>query len=237
MIVYTANYGGKDHPIPTNQLCNDLEGIKFVYFTDKHYDDYGRPSNPTPSNGGWEEVVEKGRYEDPKMSAKWYKLHSHELFPDEPSVWIDAHYSLRVRPEREFTALTAEKPLVLFRHYYIDLAREYGVVRRRHKDEFMRERLLAQKTQYISEGFSMDTPVYRGTVLFRHPSVGEFNELWWDEVVKYEHRRDQISLPYIVWKTGIEFTQFDDANDRFFKVNHHLPRGRVVNCPEVSSRT
>lgn len=230
MVVYTANYGKRDYPIPPDRICGDLKGLKFVYFTDTKYEDYGRNTNPTPK--GWEVRLEPGKFYDPRMSAKWYKLHSHELFPDEPSMWIDAHYSLRAQPDREFAALTAEKPVVIFTHYYETLEREYKVVMHRAVDSYLRKQIRAQKRQYVSEGFDVDTsPCYRGAMLFRHPAAEDFNKLWWNEIMKYDHRRDQLSLPYALWESGVDYTVFKNADQRVLKVNKHLRPCHSIPAP------
>ena len=45
-----------------------------------------------------------------------------------------------------------------------------------------------------------------GLLLRRHTEkVKEFSKLWWEQIEKYSHR-DQISLPYVAWKNGMEIS-------------------------------
>ena len=156
------------------------------------------------------------------MSAKWYKLHSHELFPNEPSLWIDAHYALKVRPVREFASLTEETPIALFKHPFKTLGLEYLVVAERQKEQRYIDLIFEQSARYLQEGFRVGhAPAYKGAVLFRHQNIAEFNEAWWEEILRYEHRRDQLSLSYVLWKTGTICTEYDNPNKRVCKATHH----------------
>jgi hypothetical protein len=220
MIVYTANYGEKDHPIPTNQMTDDLEGMEFVYFTDFK----------KPDLDGWNVVVDnKMRSSDPRMQAKWFKLHSHELFPDQKSMWMDSHYSVKAPLNREFDATTEFSPLTLFKHYYPNVLREFSTMMRRRK--MWNDQIEKQMEQYVREGFPMESLLYRGAMIVRHPEAKEFNLKWWDELHKHKHPRDQLSMPYAIWRTGVGVTVFDDADDRVFKVNKHLPHVRTLPLP------
>ncbi len=220
MIVYTANYGGMDHPIPTNQMTNDLAGMEFVYFTDAEKKDLG----------GWNVIVDKKkRGENPCMQAKWFKMHSHELFPDQVSMWMDANYSVLTPLNREFGCTTEASPLTVFKHYSPNVVREFATVS--HRCPGYAADTQRQMEQYVREGFPLDSILYRGSVLVRHSEVSEFNQFWWDELQRQNHPRDQLSLPYAIWRTGVGITIFDDADSRVFKVNHHRPKPRTRDLP------
>lgn len=73
MIVYTSIYGGYD-PLRPHPHHPDVGA--WLCYTD----------DPNLSTPGWETVVEPGRFEHPRNSAKWRKCHPPEA---DRSLWID----------------------------------------------------------------------------------------------------------------------------------------------------
>ena len=194
MIVYTANYGNVDFEVPTDHynlaqkgsLIN-LSGIEFVYFTDK-----------TRVIPGWNVVVEKRPEENPLLQAKWIKTHSHELFPNDVSMFMDANQALNRRPDHEFKITTKSTPITVFQHYRM-LLNEYNKCKQSMSSK---KKILAQRTAYSQDGFDwFGSHAYHGCAIVRHPSASVFNELWWEGILKYSSR-DQLSLPYAAWKGG-----------------------------------
>lgn len=62
-----------------------------------------------------------------------------------------------------------------------------------------------QLDKYRSDNYPTKNNLYAtGVILRRHTErMREFSKLWWKEVQNYSHR-DQISIPYIVWKYNIK---------------------------------
>ena len=82
IVVYTSIFGGYDRLKPQPEI----PGVDFVCFTDD-------PSLEAPP---WNVLVEHPRYEHPRMSAKYYKLFPHEVFPKNPlTVWIDGSVTIK----------------------------------------------------------------------------------------------------------------------------------------------
>jgi len=64
--------------------------------------------------------------------------------------------------------------------------------------------IMKQAVQYKKEGFPKKFGLYACGIMVRKNTeeVADFMKLWHDEIVKYTYR-DQISLPYILWKNPI----------------------------------
>jgi hypothetical protein len=61
-----------------------------------------------------------------------------------------------------------------------------------------------QLSRYKKDGFPAHYGLYENTILLRKhsdESVCELMEDWWDEYMKFP-TRDQLSLPYLIWKTN-----------------------------------
>lgn len=65
--------------------------------------------------------------------------------------------------------------------------------------------ILKQIKQYRKEGFPKNFGLYACGIMIRKNTseIINFMELWYSEICKYSHR-DQISFPYILWKTPIK---------------------------------
>lgn len=78
--VYSALFGRFDNPWP--QVEQDI-AAEWVLFTDDPF-----LEAPPP----WQVVLGTVRYDDPRMSAKWFKCLPHLAIPDRPrTIWLDAN--------------------------------------------------------------------------------------------------------------------------------------------------
>jgi hypothetical protein len=144
---------------------------------------------------------------DPIKTAKWYKLHSHVLFGDRPSLWLDANYGASSKnnpaellPDFEHIML---QPHQLGNPYLEakscqDMGKVADVVKFEQQIAF-----------YRRDGLPDTAPSYRGGILFRKPTEEtiRFNLLWWNEILKWQ-MRDQLSLAYVIWKYNISVVPF-----------------------------
>ena len=82
---------------------------------------------------------------------------------------------------------------------------------------------------YKKEGFPHHFGLYENPILIRKHSdeeVRNLMETWWEEYMRYP-TRDQLSLPYIVWKIGYDRGKIHiigknlEENPRFKRVAHH----------------
>jgi hypothetical protein len=60
-----------------------------------------------------------------------------------------------------------------------------------------------QVGKYIAEGIPYDFGMFASGFMIRDNSLKDFELLWFDQVKNNSHR-DQLSLPYALWKTGIK---------------------------------
>lgn len=87
-----------------------------------------------------------------------------------------------------------------------------------------RDKMASQVHEYINEGFPIHYgQVETGVIVRKNTAkVQRFNELWWDEV-REKSVRDQLSVMYAVWKSGVEIVQTEPASIRgkFFQIYTH----------------
>lgn len=78
------------------------------------------------------------------------------------------------------------------------------------KNKGDKETIRKQIKDYRDEGFPRKFGLYSCGILIRRndPAVMDFMKLWYNEVEKYTYR-DQISFPYILWKTPMKIDVMD----------------------------
>lgn len=84
----------------------------------------------------------------------------------------------------------------------------------------------AQIEEYAENGFPVNAGLWENNVILRkhnEPSVVRLMEDWWREY-KEKSKRDQISLPYLRWKHGIEIGEIAEGprvSSKYFSIGLH----------------
>lgn len=190
MIVYTA-------------IINDIDYLKNIEF-DGQYEAF---INPFYRNEKWKTIEAKLLFDNPRRNARMYKILSHQFINDEWSLWMDGNISLNVSPE-EIIKKYGKNDIVMFNaHDWHTLKEEVDNIVTLGKD--IPENVYPQYKKYIKDGYIDDHLTCTGCILRHHTSkVIEFNNFWWSELCAGSVR-DQISVDYAIWKTGIKVSHFD----------------------------
>ncbi len=208
--VYTANYGGKDalrEPYIKSSWSKDL---KFVCFTDQKFE-----------SDVWEFIIEK-KHGDANRIAKWYKVNSHEVFPDEITLWMDSNIRLIGDPT---DLVYGWEHLLLKRHpkrkdvyEEADFCIKAGIG--------IKEEIEAQVAVYKKNEYPTKSGLYKGGVLFRKPTdaITTFNKAWWEQIKRYSSR-DQLSLAYVLYQQQMIFNIYPGSRHYFASNGRHLYGG------------
>ncbi|GAB3218738.1 DUF616 domain-containing protein [Algoriphagus aestuariicola] len=83
----------------------------------------------------------------------------------------------------------------------------------------------SQMKGYEAEGFPVGFGLTENNLLFRRhtdPKVIKTMELWWEEF-QNKSKRDQLSLMYVLWKSGLDFTTgvFSSRRSPYFSMEPH----------------
>jgi hypothetical protein len=207
IVVYTVIFGGYDavSELPKEYVRDD---IKAILFTD----------DPELESETWDVVFREPLIkEDMSRSSKELKLRPHLLFPDnEYSLYIDGNAVLQVDPCIMLKWLK-DHNIALYRHDGHGLNADRSITRIKkdlyheaihcaaiRKDDALK--IAKQAWHYLREGHPPGWGLWSAGVLVRrhnHPQIIELGEMWWEHV-RYKSRRDQISLPFCLWKLGVE---------------------------------
>lgn len=213
LVIYTAIIGHYDTLKPP--LVRP-QGVRFICYTDQD----------NLEGMGWE--IRRVAHSD--MSAplivRQYKLLPHRFFQDvQTSIWVDASmtisgdltsYIKRYQKQADFLVMPHPERYCIFD--------EAAVCMQLHKEK--KSKILRQITAYYVAGMPLDYGLYIGGILVRNhnvPTVRQTMELWFHEVEEYSFR-DQLSLPYVLYKTGlpIDVAPVDYLDNPWIKIEAHL---------------
>jgi len=190
VVVYTAIFGNYD------TLRDQPRNPRVVY---RCYGDIPQPSST------WKFVAQKRKQPTIQLDARLYKIISQHIVTDcWYSIWLDANNMLWDDPVRICEKWLANADIALFKHPHRSCVYEElkACIRYKKDDPQIMHK---QVERYAAEGYPKNNGLYSTGFIARRntPKVKKFNELWWGEVKTSSHR-DQLSFPYVAWKTGIK---------------------------------
>lgn len=194
--VYTSVCGGYDHH--GAQLM--MDGVDYFYITDG-------ASDP-PLEIGWNIVHAK--YSDSldnRRKAKIPKLNPHSInFLNNYKylIWIDGDMQIVSRNFVLGILSFLENGMVISPHFD-QRSCAYGEATIR-PPKYAKEPLDEQVSFYRQEGFPENYGLYECGVMARDMSnsvVKKVGEMWLEQNLKWSYQ-DQVSLPYVLWKTKFQ---------------------------------
>lgn len=212
MIVYTTVFGETDK-LQEPQVDSKA---RFVCFTDQPI-----------SSDRWE-IIRKPKSFTPKRLCREMKLQPHVVFPDaDKTLWIDANCRLTMAPEEIFER-HPEGVTALVHHKRQRIRQEVEAILRwgKAKEDILR----AQLSHYQLNGWDTITnpqrAIHNGCFLVRHhtPEVMRFCDFWAAEVARWT-LRDQMSIDYSAWRTGLAINNAEGTVPRNPYFTHVPYRG------------
>lgn len=190
-LAYSVLFGNYDTP---PKILSDEE-LNFFMFTDQ----------PEKVSKPWIAIYVDPSTFGPQRTNRYFKCLAHILFPKtQRCIYIDASFST-LKPLSLLLQIYDKSRFALFRHpERDDVTEEAEACKRQGKDDS--EVLDAQLERYRAVGLPSPSSCYNGGVLIRDLSdstVISINEAWCDEIA-VGSVRDQISLPFVLWRFGLE---------------------------------
>lgn len=164
-------------------------------------------------------VLTEGQGETDRRKSRYYKINSHLLPEHELSIYFDACLKQTkkfdclidefIRSDADIGAFAHPRNNCIYQHGQVmiklGLANKHKI-----KRQMQRHRLRGYPHGY---GLTENCFIIRKN----NRKVTEFNELWWNEYNKGSER-DQMSMMYAVWKTGIKlhYLAGDSRNNDYY---------------------
>ncbi|WP_289286108.1 glycosyltransferase domain-containing protein [Parablautia intestinalis] len=213
--VYTANIGFYDN-------------LQEPEFTSSNIDYYCFTDNKSYKSDIWNVRHISNSCSSPEENAKLvrhYKFFPGEYLPDyEISIWVDSKYKI-IGDLRQYAALYSHgAPMLSFPHFFRDCIFEEAAicldVGRGDPDM-----ICNQIKNYRFNQYPPHHGLYEnGCIVRRHKDkqVKRVMNDWWEEINQYS-LRDQISLPYVLWKNNFlpDICDLDiEENEYLIKIGH-----------------
>ncbi len=207
IVVVTASIGER-RGLVSPVIDRRDAGVRYVAFVDRPI------SHPL-----WETVVVERVLNDPCRDAKRYKFDppTNKFIADGPdaSIWIDRHCRLLCDPVKVFEEFHEDVGVI--EHGRHCVYQEGAACRVLKKDDPEAIRRTLQR--WKSEGVPRRSGLFYGGCLFRrHPGSESFSKLW-REYVEFGSKRDQLSLPVALHRSGVSYRVFSRTRrPDFFKI-------------------
>lgn len=211
--IYTAIFGGKDE---LKEVPYPEKNVDYICFTDQE-----------KNFSTWEIVTVPLLFENPRMSAKIFKILPHLFVRNyEYTLWIDGAFELK---DFKFKNLVGkhlnDSGLALCIHPERNcIYDEANVCISRNLDN--EERIHKQIERYKEEGYPSNNGLSACGFLLRRtndPKVVTFDNMWWKEIISGSSR-DQLSFNYVAWKLKYGFETINQSywDNEYVKWINHL---------------
>lgn len=208
VIVYSAIFDQKDN---LKELKSKSNRCQYICFTD----------NKNIKSDFWDIIHVNKPFESPRLCARYYKLNPHKVLNEnfKKSVWIDANIdfisNFDIFIENYIDNIKYPFFIKHFdRNCVYDEIDKCIEIKKDNKDK-----LLKIKDYYKYIGFPENNGLYDTGVLPVNHNFYYIYEKWWDELYN-NSIRDQVSLPYILWKNGFNCGEIENKN--LIKRKRHL---------------
>ena len=221
LVIYTCVTSGYDAALMDARTA---PGFDWICFTDK-------PQRLRAE--GWQirPLQSPPDIADGHYINRYHKFFAQRLFPEaEWSIYIDGSLEFSGDFGRlQEWVMKAKAALGLFMHpHQHDLRKEAEVCALSKFDARDFAVIDEQLAAINCAGVSLDRPIPTGYLLVRDhraPALASAMDLWWDQVHRFT-KRDQISLPYVLHKSGLPWIALDrdvGIDPTLVKVRPHAP--------------
>ena len=211
IVVYTCITGKYDKLI---KPFLKLDNVDYVAFSDVESDE----SNMWNVRKIPENVV---KLEDNILINRYIKFHPAELLGDtyNYAIYVDGNISIISDLTELINAINPKTGLAIHRHRQRNCSyKEVEVCKIVKKGNY--DKMKEQLQRYKEEGFPENFGLYEASVIasdLKNEKATNILDLWWNEFKCSESYRDQISLPYIVWKNKYDFNDIGSLGNNVYK--------------------
>lgn len=211
-VVYTAVFGDYDF-VPA---VNPKWDCDFVCFTD----------NPEIVSSGWQVILVQLDHESPAQANRRYKMLPHKyLALYECSLYVDGNIKIVADPSPLFDKYLSKGIFAIPKHQ--DRNCSFAEARLCISGGRVNKEITVQQmSRYALDGFPENFGMTENGVLLRshhNKNVVALMDAWWTEYCN-GGKRDQLSLPYLIWKNKIEVLEVVEGpriSAKFFDIGLH----------------
>lgn len=178
-------------------ISNDYDNIKPVVL--KSIPHYLFTDNPNINAPGWN-VIEIEKTEDQRLQRKIKILGHPVLDKYDVTVYVDG--TMTIKNTMLNLLRTFKKGMIIGKHESRNCVYAEGLAVKEAK-KAPTEVVNKQIADYYENDFPINFGMWSAGLLIRDKSTKEMCEIWYSKLEQHSHR-DQLSLPWALWKTGIK---------------------------------
>lgn len=212
-VVYTCITGEYDLP---KEVLYDDEKLDYFLFTDNSLNEY---------LGKWNvsSVTNIGFYGKGNLINRFCKMNPFILFSDKKydfAIYIDGNVQIVSNVSRLYSlAKQSNLGIAVHRHFARDCIYDEAVACNLSK-KGNKEFIIRQMQKYKQDGFPSHFGLYEATIIvvdLHNKHAKKVLEFWWKEYLDSQSMRDQLALPYVIWKNGFNFNDIGDLGNNLYK--------------------
>lgn len=211
--IYTCITGNYDSPkmplvIPSN--------YKFVLFSDSITESIGWDVRPIPSEL-------KDKYDNSEIN-RYIKMHPASYFNTDYSLYVDGNVQLVAGIASFLDKDTCKTGIWMFNHptrnCLFQEADACLIIKKGNSIGISK-----QIARYTEEGMPRNYGLKEATVILtdlKNNTAAMLLDQWWNEFYNSSGKRDQLALPYILWKNGMSVTEIGNLGDNIRSDMHFI---------------
>ncbi|MFG6656280.1 glycosyltransferase domain-containing protein [Scandinavium sp. M-37] len=205
LVIYSVITGGYDKVLPVENIDSDCD----YYIVSNEHIVLPEPWKLlTPSTDGL----------DNKNFNRYYKINPHILFPNhQHSLYIDGNILLCGDIYNWSKAQLSNNDFAIFNHPERDNIFDEGKICSFIGTDYFWV-INRQLKKYKAEGFNY-RELFEANILLRSHNkadVMRLMEMWWSEYSsEFSAKRDQLALPYVIWKMNYKINNMGSSDARF----------------------
>lgn len=222
-VVYTCIVGGYDN---LNSPLITSENTDYIVYSDNKFiieDTKCWEYRPIPDE--IKEICDNNNI----LINRYIKMHPHILFPEyDYALYIDGNVRIISETTSLFDIINDITGIAIHAHNRRkDVYEEAEACIKVEKGNA--KSIKKQINKYREEGVPEKYGLYEANVIasnLKNENAGRLLDFWWDEFIKSNTLRDQIILPYILWKSGYNYSDigclgtYMALNPKFRRYDH-----------------
>lgn len=146
-------------------------------------------------------------------------MHPKEFFPDaDYAVYVDGNIGIQSFLGSYLIKTNISTGIAIFSHSQRQCAYAEALVCISRK-KGSKEAIEHQMALYNKEGFPKDYGMYECTIIasdLQNTTSAEVFDQWWKAFLQSKSYRDQLSLPYVMWKSGMDYNDIGCLGENIF---------------------
>ncbi len=213
IVIYTCIVGGYDS---LKEPLLEFDNVEYICFTD----DAAKIRKADHTKWMIRQIPENiSRTYDKTLSNRYIKMHPKELFPEADfAIYVDGNIGIQSFLGCYLIKTRVRSGMAIFSHSQRQCAYvEAQVCVSRKKGN--KEAIEHQMKRYGKQGFPKDYGLYECTIIasdMQNTQSIEIMNKWWKEFLQTKSFRDQLSLPYVMWQSGMKYTDIGLLGENIF---------------------